>query len=502
MSTFDFSLDALDKVLEELKSARLYIRLAMFQIHSADIFDALVQKREEGLAVEVFTLPYDSINAEIRDQVVQQFDRLQKNGVKIYHCAWNVGDPERTTTAVGRWYSFHGKFIVTDESAIALSANFTMSRELDAVIIFKNERNKIVEFNKKFDELLDYFITPYADSHGSIRKKILDTRMSDINAVFQLPRIIESTTHKQHWIRHYPSQLCPEKVAIEDKLYLVPFDARGRLLFEEILSEASDFIYISTESFTDPEFPKVLRTLSLKNIEIKIMSGAKSMDYSERIQETMREMLAQEVGVRTTTSDLHAKLIVTDKRVVISSINLNRINLGFSVTKKFWRENTETVLVLSEPDVIDKAKERFLVNYNAGKNIDEVLAQKMENTVGRTLSSAFGLKLRKQVKTLFARVIIMKEVEVKRLVMEIGNIAAQLMKTYKRNTIGIDDFVSALVLYFLSERKQDRNELSERLQILNVKIDLDAILYSLINGGFIEKSDDFYKIKLTTLIGR
>ncbi|MGH9877221.1 MAG: phospholipase D family protein, partial [Nitrososphaerales archaeon] len=456
----------------------------------------------EGLSVEVFTLPYDSINPDIRAQVMQHFQWLEKNGAKIYLCAWNVGDPERTITAVGRWYSFHGKFIVTDESAIALSANFTMSRELDAIIIFKNDQKRIVEFNKKFDELIDLFITTYGDSQGSIRKNILETRVNDIESVFQLPRIIESTTHRQHWVRHYPSQLCPEKAVIEDRLYLIPFDARGRLLFEEILNEASDFIYISTESFTDPDFPKLLRRLRLEDIEIKIITGAKSMDYQERIQEMLREMLAQRIGLRTTTSDLHAKLIVTDKRVVISSINLNRMNLGFHVTRKYWRGNTETVLVSSEPDVIKKARQQFLVNYDTGKEIGGVLAQKIENTVGRMLSSTFGLKSKREVKTLFARLIIMREIDVKRLVIEIGKIAAKLMKTYRRNTIEIDDFVSALVLYFLSERKQDYDELNVRLQVLNVNVNLDAILSGLINGGFIEKSDDFYKIKLTTLLGR
>ena len=79
---------------------------------------------------------------------------MEKNGAKLYFCKWNVGDPERTSTAVGRWYSFHGKFIVTDKSAIALSANFTQSPEIDGLLIYRDEPEKINEFNEKFDELM------------------------------------------------------------------------------------------------------------------------------------------------------------------------------------------------------------------------------------------------------------------------------------------------------------------------------------------------------------
>ena len=59
-------------------------------------------------------------------------EALKAEGALLYFDKWNVGSPERTTTATNRWYSFHGKFIVTDNCAIVLSANFLITPELDS----------------------------------------------------------------------------------------------------------------------------------------------------------------------------------------------------------------------------------------------------------------------------------------------------------------------------------------------------------------------------------
>lgn len=204
MKIFEFSTDVINKIISELYEAEEFIRIAVFQIHNRDVFKVLTDKLNEGVRVEILTLPYDSINEDIQLEVTNLFQNIERNGAKLYFCKWNVGYPERTTTTVGRWYAFHGKFIVTDKSAIALSANFTQTQELDAVIIFKNEIDKINEYNTKFDELICLFVSEKSGYDGTIRQKIIDTNLENILSVFELPRVIETETHRNHWIRHYP----------------------------------------------------------------------------------------------------------------------------------------------------------------------------------------------------------------------------------------------------------------------------------------------------------
>ena len=89
------------------------------------------------------------------------------------------------------------------------------------------------------------------------------------------------------------------------------------------------------------------------------------------------------------------------------------------------------------------------------------------------LTSKFDLRSRQEVKMLFARLIIRKEIDVKKFVLEIGKITYNLMKVFNRNMVEKNDFVSALILYYLSERKHDYNDLNDKLTILNIEINLN-----------------------------
>jgi phosphatidylserine/phosphatidylglycerophosphate/cardiolipin synthase-like enzyme len=258
MVYFDFGMDVVDRVVKEFNKAEKYIRIAIFQLHNQKVFEVLYQKLKSGVEVEIITLPYDSINEDIQERVIDQFESLQAMGARLHFCKWNIGDPERTSTAVGRWYSFHGKFIVTDKSAVSLSANFIDQSELDAVLIFENDIEKISEYNSKFDELLEMFVLPAANSNGTIRKNISDTNIPNVQALFKLPRIIETDTHKDHWITDYPSILCPDNLVLNDQLLFCPFDVKARNLFIDLIEEADKYVYISTESFTDLEIADYL----------------------------------------------------------------------------------------------------------------------------------------------------------------------------------------------------------------------------------------------------
>lgn len=497
MKIFKFSADVINRIISELYDAEEFIRIAVFQIHNQRVFNVLNDKLNEGVRVEIITLPYDSINEDIQTEVTNLFQNIERNGARLYFCKWNVGDPERTTTAVGRWYSFHGKFIVTDKSAIALSANFTQTQELDAVLIFKNEIDKINEYNSKFEELIDLFITENSGYSGTIRQKIVNLDAN--SSLFELPRVIETETHKNHWIRHYPSSLCPTDIPIEDKLYLAPFDCRGGDFFKSVISNASEFAYISAESFTDPEFTSFLIKMRLKGLDIRILSGATSMDFQDRMNNMLRELLSQDIGIRT-IEDIHAKLVITEKHLVVSSVNLNRMNLGFYITSKYWRENTESISVCSDAEILEQAKTQYLAIYDKSIDIESKLAEKIERLVGDMLTSKFELRSKQEVKTLFARLIIRREIEAKKFVFEVGKITAKLMKIFNKNMVEKDDFISALILYYLSERKHDFNDLNEKLNILNTEIDLNDLLTSLLDKNLIEKAGDFYKLKLDSLL--
>jgi len=427
MKIFDFSENIIDTVAEELENADKYIRIAIFQIHNEKIFDVIEKQLSNGVKVDVITLPYDSINEDIKEEITKRLDDLVSKGLNLYFCRWNVGDPERTTTAVGRWYSFHGKFIVTEKVAIALSSNFTRTNELDAAIIYRDDTDRIEEFNAKFDELKELFIDEYDGDFGKIKSMVLETRIDNVEEVFELPKVIPKGVHDKTWIQHYPKELCPENVRIEEKLYLIPFDCRGRELIKEIADEAEEFIFLSTESFTDKDFPDFIKKMKLKGIDIKILTGYRSMDFNDRIQKFMKELMAVGVELKTIDTELHGKLWITDKSVVVSSINLNKMNLGFSKSN-FWRENTETANICRDEKLINDARKRFLEIFDTAIPIEDKFAEKNISNVGHFFNKTFNVSISGEAKEIFSKLTIKNEIKNYDILFRLAKLSSQKAK--------------------------------------------------------------------------
>jgi len=498
MRNFEFSKNVIPRVIVELEEAEEYIRIAIFQLHHRGIFDVLNRKLKQGLRVEILTLPYDSIHLNIRQQVTEHFLELERHGALLHFCKWNIGDPERTSTAVGRWYSFHGKFIVTDKSAIALSANFTDQFELDAMLVFKEEPEKLIDFNQKFDELLDLFIRPFYGYSGKIRSMIQNTGYSDAESLFELPKVIETDVHKDHWILDYPGQLCPEYLNSTEGLHIMPFDVRGRNVIQDIFRGAESYIYTSTESFTDPDIYDDLIKARLNNRSVKILTGSTSMDFSDRFQQMLRSLIASGISIHTTHEPLHAKLIITDNLIAVSSINLNKMNLGFKRSSHLWRENTETLTLSRDPEIILSAKNQFDSIFNQSVEINTKLAEKIEGDVGDLFNHYYGIHSQEEVKRLFSLFILYEEIDVKKVALKIGRIIKALIS--ERKLVKKNDFLMALILHYLSDNKLKYNQLETKLSILNTQIDLNQLLVNLIELEFIEQEDEYYKLRVLSLL--
>jgi phosphatidylserine/phosphatidylglycerophosphate/cardiolipin synthase-like enzyme len=492
---FNFDTRIIDKVAKEIKEAEKYVRIAIFQIHNGSIYDALDYALQKKVVVEVFTLPYDSINADIRDKVENRIEGIRRNGATLYFSKWGIGDPERTTTAVGRWYSFHGKFLVTDKAAISISANLTNDPELDAMLVYR-EKEKIDEFNEKFKLLVEWFYK------GNIKSEIEKTDYSDKETLFLAPRTINDPEVKSHWIRDYPSQICNTINTIKDGLYISPFECRARDLVEKIINEAKEYVYISTESFTDTDIIQILISNSIKVKTIRILTNSESQDFNDRIRELYPRLMANKIELKKPGDPLHAKLIITDQRLVVSSVNLNKMNLGYSKKKALWRANTETITVESNHDIIGKAKLDYEEIFKGSISLLDYLSEK-ETDYAVSIFSVYGIKPDKEVKKLFSRFIVLSDIKLKKNLYLIGKYASILVKKFNKSepTIKKQDFLCAMVLYFLSDRKHTEQELKEKLSEIYYDTDIKSIIGRLLEHNLITKNEDFYQLSVEKLLG-
>jgi|WetSurMetagenome_2_1015567.scaffolds.fasta_scaffold131737_3 hypothetical protein len=155
--------------------------------------------------------------------------------------------------------------------------------------------------------------------------------------------------------------------------------------------------------------------------------------------------------------------MVTDNTLLVSSINLNKMNLGHFKTKKFWRENTESALISHDSNLIMIAKRKFEENFERGLPVEDLLCNKLEETVKDIFQGASNLSPNPEVRTLFAKFILKREIHTKRMIIKVGKITKKLMTRSGRNRVEKEDFVSALFYFICPKRKKISANLQKSL---------------------------------------
>ena len=97
-------------------------------------------------------------------------------------------------------------------------------------------------------------------------------------------------------------------------------------------------------------------------------------------------------------------------------------NLGFNITSKYWRENTETLCVISKKSIIKNALIKYNLFYEKSVDIKIRIAKKIEKRIGDVYKIYFNMKSKREVKELFSKLIIYKEIEVEQSIIKIAKI--------------------------------------------------------------------------------
>ncbi|GAI04954.1 unnamed protein product, partial [marine sediment metagenome] len=125
---------------------------------------------------------------------------------------------------------------------------------------------------------------------------------------------------------------------------------------------------------------------------------------------------------------------------------------------------------------------------------------KMEIIVRNIFSKTFGLRSSSEAKSLFSKLILNNQINVRVFTIKIGKITRRLMTLYRRDLVRKDDFISALILYHLTEEKHDYDQIKEKLDELEPDINIEIILRGLTSLNLIEKENEYYKINLEALL--
>ncbi|WP_276968403.1 hypothetical protein, partial [Metallibacterium scheffleri] len=170
--------------------------------------------------------------------------------------------------------------------------------------------------------------------------------------------------------------------------------------------------------------------------------------------------------------------------------------------KTLWRANTETITIESDPNTIRKAKADYDKIFNDSNQLLNYLSDK-EVDYAISIFTVYGVKPDRNVKNLLSQVIVKSDIKLKRNLYQIGRYASILIKKFNKSKpiIETSDFLCAMVLYYLSDRKHTEPELKEKLSEIFPIIDDGSIIEKLLQYKLIIKEEEFFKLDLKTLIG-
>jgi hypothetical protein len=149
---------------------------------------------------------------------------------------------------------------------------------------------------------------------------------------------------------------------LKQGLFISPFEGRMRQFLYDFIDSADEFAYFYLETFFDEELVgKLQDKIAVKpEFQIKIITCP-----PQRIRQSpqkARSLIGQALsaGIQIGNIDnIQAKFWISDKWLGISSGDFNRMNLGHFITSRYWKSDTQLLLLEDNSTIRDQMKEIF-----------------------------------------------------------------------------------------------------------------------------------------------
>jgi phosphatidylserine/phosphatidylglycerophosphate/cardiolipin synthase-like enzyme len=495
-------IDGIGPLLESIDNAEKFIKIVSFQLTSLRVIKALEKASRRGVQVSAITLPPDSYAGE-RNIVSELFNRLRSAGIDLSLCIWEVGEPRLTTTSLSgateggmgqKWYSLHSKFLVSERSALISSSNCTDENRLECYLELR-DNSSICEFENKFEYMKEMFITPRKENvPGSLFPMLSASLQSEVQGKLKAERRL--------LIRDYPSNLCPTG-ELKPGLVISPFEGKARDILLNMIDMTEEFLFLSSERFFDEELTvHLLARVRQKPITVKLLAGPpQDVRQAPAKARAMVEKILAAGCQYASPRNIHAKLWLNEKWLVIGSPNLTKMNLGFSSQGSQWRADTQVLYTRGDEPLIHEAAAAFNRQFTVSPQGISVLAEiSTKIQTARQRFRSVGLKCTTQAAVLVARLESYFAIEALQRAEEISKLAIKLVHREKREKVEDRHVTMAAILLLLTERRHEEKELVTKLSVvLEPTLIVDA-LKSLDVQRLIKETKDGWVIELDTLV--
>lgn len=492
-------------VKQSINSADKFLKIITFRFASEHFTKMLIDKAKAGVNVEIITTPADNIGKEdLRSKVEDMYRTLQANGVKLLTCPWEVGEPRLTPTSVSgklaagigeKWYSLHLQMFINEKQAILTSQNLVPEENLE--IYYRSSDPYVLKMaSDKFNLIKDLCFTAV---------KVDETTLPGRLVNFLNEEMLKDTLNffnqtKRLKVKHYHLGKLPQAY-LNKGIFVCPFEGRLREFLDKFIDSAESYLYLFVEGFFDEELVKKFEEkINLQpDVQVKIITSP-----PERIRQNpvkARNMINQLLSMGVNVGflpNIQAKFWVNDKWLAIPSGDFNKINLGYQISKYYWRADTQLIVLDDDEGQVTLFKNTFDQHFKP-IDIGSIWRKDVESLfVGlRRRYLVVGTKEAKDyISRLKSSLIIKTEKDLRYVI----NLAVKLTKIHGKKRMEGIFAVMAIVLYYLQRREHKLEEISEKLENIVDKSKIGDAVNRLMLSGYVIKSEDVYRVNVEKLL--
>lgn len=457
-------------------NSRKNLKIVAFRFDSREFVNILLEKAKD-VDIEVVTCPPDNVaKDELRPLVETMYKELEINNVKMHLCTWEAGEPRLTTTSMSgkqsagigeKWYSLHLQILISENEVLITSRPLTSDNTLD-IFYLSSEANAIKSSLMKFDEIKKLFLEPKKLGDLTIfgeAVNFLDQKM--LEETLDLFRATQRLNARQYQVEKFPiAKLCKG-------LFISPFDGKMRDFLYKFIESANEYLYFFVETFFDEELVwKLQQKIATRpQISIKIITSP-----PERIRQSpqkARELISQVLSLGIQVGylpNIQAKFWVSDNWLAIPSGDFNRMNLGHSTTKHYWKTDTQLLVLENNTKQISQMKKEFEQKFSpidqgsiCAKDADVLLRRMVKNSnLTRSTDASRYLSRFKSA------LIIKTEQDIRYVI----STAVKLAKLESKNKLEGVYMLMAIIIYHIQRREHRLDEIIEKLESVESKSEL------------------------------
>jgi len=491
-------------VKEFIDRAEKHLKIVTFRFSSEDFARMLTKKAKEGVEIELITTPVDNIGDErLRSKVEEMYKQLQANGVKLLTCEWEVGEPRLTPTSLSgrltagigeKWYSLHLQMFMNEKQALLTSQNLVPEENLE-IYYLSSDPCFLKKTSDKFKMIQDLFFAPIEVDKTTLKGRVVNfldqATLKDTLELYNQDKRLK--------VKHYYAEKLPE-ASMNKGLFISPFEGRLRDFLNRFIDSGKEFLYFFVETLFDEELiGEIGGKIDLRNdIQVKIITRPpeKVRQSPDKARSMVKQLLSLGVGIGY-LSDIQAKFWVSDNWLAIPSGDFNKMNLGYSVSKNYWRADTQLIFLEDNKEQIKLFKGIFEKHFKpvdigsiCRKDIDALFAGLRQYRIKSTREA------KEYISRLKSSLIIKTERDTKYVM----DLAVKITKIYGRNRMDGVFAVMAILLYYLQRHEHKFEEISEKLEDVVEKSDIRDAINRLMLSGYILKSVDVYRVNVEKLL--